>query len=62
MEILKKEDALLDLLLSERNGWECEGHRSLCFSYHEIVELKIQREVSKINNKISNMEFRRAET
>lgn len=61
MEKLNREDALLDLLLSERNGWEREGHRSLGFSYHETVELKIQREVSKINNKITNRQFRRAE-
>lgn len=47
---------------SERTGWECEGYGSLGFGNHEMVEFKILREVSKINNRIATMDFRRAET
>lgn len=61
MDKLTREDALLDLLLSERTGWDCEGHGSLGFNHHEMVEFKMLREVSKINNRITNMDLRRAE-
>jgi len=62
MDKLTKEDTLLDTLLSERTGLECEGHGSLAFSHHERVEFKILRDVSKISDRIATMNFRRAET
>ena len=59
----KRRGAVLDLLFTQKEGLvgDMKVKGSLGYSDHEMVELRIQRAARRVKNKLTTLDFRRAD-